>query len=133
MITVVPIQQKEEQAHYCALCGVPYSPDLLAYYAKNDAGEFAGLCQFKMNETGGHLYTLVAPKGSEELDPLFVMGRAALNFIDLCGVHHAFFDGDPTVAGEKLIRAIGFTPDENGRLEMDLTDFFTTPCKHCKH
>ncbi len=127
MITVVPIQQKEEQAHYCALCGVPYSPDLLAYYAKNDAGEFAGLCQFKMDETGGHIYTLTAPKGSEELDPLFVMGRAALNFIDLCGVKFAFFDGEG--ADDALLRRIGFTPDETGRYAISLEGFFTGGCK----
>ena len=133
MLKVFPIQSKKEQQALCALCGVPFEAELLAYQATVD-GEFAGICQFKLGSEGGILYHLAPPIGQQpDKEALFVMGRAALNFIDLCGVHHAFFDGDPTVAGEKLIRAIGFTPDESGRLEMDLTDFFTTPCKHCKH
>ena len=32
---------------------------------------------------------------------------------------------------EKLLEAIGFRRDDHGRLGMDLTGFFTTPCKHC--
>ena len=65
-----------------------------------------------------------------EFEPMFVMGRAALNFIDLCGVHRAFFDAE--CENETLIRAIGFAKNPAGRWEMDLTDFFKEPCKHGK-
>ena len=56
--------------------------------------------------------------------------RATLNFIDLCGVHTAFFDAD--FENETLIKAIGFEKNPAGRWEMDLTDFFREPCKHSK-
>jgi hypothetical protein len=66
-------------------------------------------------------------------EALFVMGRAALNFIDLCGIHTAFYDGDESLPGAQLLHAVGFRKNEQGRLEMDLTGFFTTPCKHCQN
>ena len=128
MIQVIPIQDKAEQERFCARCGVPYDPELLAYYALDDAGGFAGICQFKTDAEGGHLYHLAAPAGTEELDPLFVMGRAALNFIDLCGIKTAFFDGEGV--GDALLRRIGFAPDRNGRYTVNLDGFFTTPCSH---
>ncbi len=127
MITVVPIQHKEEQAYFCALCNVNYDPDLLAYYAKDGEGRFAGLCQFKMDTEGGHVYTLTAPAGYEELDPLFVMGRAALNFIDLCGVKTAYFDGEDV--DDALLRRIGFSRNKAGRYHISLDAFFTGGCK----
>ena len=57
---------------------------------------------------------------------------AALNFIDLCGIHTAFYDGDEALPGAQLLHAVGFRKNEAGRLEMDLTGFFTAPCQHCK-
>ena len=128
MIKVIPIQDKNEQVHYCALCGVPYSPDLLAYYALDAEGKFAGICQFKTDATGGHIYHLTAPAGKEELDPLFVMGRATLNFMDLCGVKTAYFDGEG--CEDALLRRIGFSTDENGTYSVSLDGFFTHPCSH---
>lgn len=134
MLKVFPIQDKKEQQVLCERCGVCFNADLLAYQATVD-DQFVGVCQFILKPEGGILYDL-APLdvNAPDKEALFVMGRAALNFIDLCGVHQAYFDGDVTVPGQKLLEAIGFRADENqnGRLSMDLTGFFTTPCKHCQ-
>ena len=132
MLKVLPIQSKQEQSTLCLRCGIPFEQELLAYAATVDE-RFVGMCQFTLRPEGGILYHL-APVKDEQPDTqaLFVMGRAALNFIDLCGVHQAYFDGDTSLPGEQLLHAIGFRPDESGRLYMDLTGFFTEPCKHCK-
>lgn len=133
MLKVFPIQDKTEQKVLCERCGVTYNADLLAYQA-TVKDEFVGICQFKLQPEGGILYDLAPLCGkAPDLEAIFVLGRAALNFIDLCGVHQAYFDGDTSVPGDALLRAIGFRPDDaqNGRLGMDLTDFFTSPCKHC--
>lgn len=131
MLKVLPIQSKTEQEALCARCGVRYDADLMAYQATVD-DVFVGICQFTMGPDGGSLRDL-APvvNGPLDTEALFVMGRAALNFIDLCGIHFAYFDGDRAPVGEKLLHAIGFRENEQtARLEMDLTDFFKSPCSH---
>ena len=65
----------------------------------------------------------------DRIESLFVMGRAAMNFIDLCGVHKAYFE-DGSFEGEGMIKSIGFTKLEDGRWFVDLTDFFVEPCQH---
>ena len=126
MITVLPIQSKAVQAELCRGCKIPFLPDALAYFAKDGEGRFAGLCQFKLDAEGGHLYHLCAPEEMHALDPLFVLGRATLNFIDLCGGKIAFFEGEGV--SDALLCRIGFTPDEKGRYAICLDGFFTKGC-----
>lgn len=130
MLEVLPIQDKQEQEALCARCGVPFHTELLAYKALVD-GELKGVCQFTMDQNGGRIMDFAHLPDAYEFEPMFVMGRAALNFIDLCGVHLAFFDAD--YDNETLIKAIGFRKNDVGRYEMDLTDFFKEPCQHSKH
>ena len=127
MLEVLPIQSKQEQEALCARCGVPYQAELLAYKALVD-GELKGICQFTMDQNGGRILHFAHIPDGYEFEPMFVMGRAALNFIDLCGVHRAFFDAE--YDNQILITALGFSPNADGRYEMDLTDFFKEPCKH---
>ncbi len=129
MLEVLPIQTKEEQELLCARCVAAYDPALLAYKALVD-GELKGVCQFTMDADGGRIITFTSVPNGYEFEPMFVMGRAALNFIDLCGVHRAFFDAE--CDNETLIKAIGFSKNTDGRYEMDLTDFFKEPCQHSK-
>lgn len=128
MITVTPIEQKDEQEALCARCRIPYRPEMLAYHAQNN-GVFAGVCQFRMDAAGGHIQDLANPAGAPDADALFVMGRAALNFIDLCGIHTATFDG---TADPALLRRIGFRQDSDGAYRIDLTGFFEHPCEHAE-
>lgn len=128
MITVTPIQQKEEQRTLCALCGIPFLEEALAYRAIGEQGEFTGICQFKTDSDGGHIYHIATPTSEDANDARFVMGRAALNFIDLCGIKIAFFDGDSLP--DDLLRRIGFQRDEKGRYTVNLDGFFTHPCQH---
>ena len=127
MLEVLPIQDKQEQEELCGRCGVPYRGEALAYKALVE-GELRGVCQFKMDAEGGKILDFHEIPNQYEFEPMFVMGRAALNFIDLCGVHTAFFDAD--YDNEILIKSIGFSRNSNNRWEMNLTDFFKEPCKH---
>ncbi len=130
MLEVLPIQDKQEQEALCARCHIPFHTELLAYKALVE-GELRGICQFTMNAEGGKIVDFAHAPDTYEFEPMFVMGRAALNFIDLCGVHTAFFDAN--YDNETLIKAIGFSRNTDGRYEMDLTDFFKDPCKHSKN
>ncbi len=131
MLKVLPIQSKQEQELICHKCSVEYKPELLAYSAEMD-GVLAGVCQFKLTAEGGILYDIAAADdyAGDKFEPLFVMGRGTLNFIDLCGVHRAYFDGE--VKDEGLLRAIGFAKNENGRYDINLEGFFTDHCKNHK-
>lgn len=133
MLEVLPIQTKTEQSTICKYCGVPYDQDLMAYKAISD-GVIVGVCQFTMNELGGHIKNLATIQGNDitpqaRAEALFVMGRATLNFIDLCGVHIAYFE-DADFSEDAMISAIGFKKNEQGVWQMDLTDFFKHPCRH---
>ncbi|MBE6586012.1 MAG: hypothetical protein E7645_05740 [Ruminococcaceae bacterium] len=136
MLEVLPIQNKTEQEAMCARCEMSYHADDMAYKAMID-GELMGVCQFTMNQAGGHIHTLGLVKDAEisskdRAESLFVMGRATLNFIDLCGVHSAYFD-DNTFTDDAMIKAIGFKKTADGAWWMDLTDFFLHPCQHDKN
>ena len=131
MLKVLPIQLKSEQEDICRKCGVEFKPDLLAYSAEMD-GVLAGVCQFKLSAEGGVICDFASAKDykGDLFEQLFVMGRGTLNFIDLCGVHNAFFDAE--FADEGIIRAIGFKKNESGRYEVNLIGFFDEPCKRNK-
>ena len=130
MLEVLPIQDKQEQEALCARCKIPFRTELLAYKTLVD-GELRGVCQFTMNADGGKIIDFAPVPDQYEFEPMFVMGRAALNFIDLCGVHHAYFDAE--YINETLLKAIGFSKNNDGRYEINLTDFFKEPCKHPKN
>ena len=128
MLKVLPIQSKISQEDICLRCGVTYDPDLLAYSATVD-DELRGVCQFKLSDKGGLIYDLAPVKDVFDFEALFVLGRGTLNFIDLCGVHHASFLGKiENEQIERLVKAVGFKKTENGTFEVNLEGFFTDHC-----
>lgn len=134
MLKVLPVQSKAEQEELCRKCNIVYRPELLMYAASYE-GELVGVCQFILSDKGGVIYDIakvadrVTPDGKHtatDFEALFVMGRGALNFIDLCGVHNASYGGN--APDDALLKAIGFRPDENGVYTVDLNGFFTDHC-----
>ncbi len=130
MIQVQPIENKDEQKALCALCRADFLPDALAYRALDDAGNVTGICQFFLDDKGGHITHIAAPQGKDDADTLFLLGRSALNFMDLCGAKTAFFEGDG-LSRELLLR-IGFTT-KTEIPSVSLEGFFTHPCQHHAH
>ena len=127
MFEVKPIQDKPTQEKVCSLCGVEFLPEDFCYSVW-DEGKFSGVCQFNIYEDHGEVHSLISLPDADAFQAMFTAGRAALNFIDLCDVHLAYYTGE--VQDEGLIKAIGFSRNADGRFEMDLTDFFKEPCKH---
>ena len=125
MIKVLPIQSKDLQKEICEKCGTEYDPDLLAYAAYTD-DRLAGVCQFKLTDKGGVIKNISPTIDHEDKEALFVMGRGALNFIDLCGVHFATYCGE--AMDEPLLRRIGFKKNSDGIFEINLEGFFTDHC-----
>ena len=127
MLEVIPIQTKTEQEALAARVGAEFLPDALAYRADAD-GEFVGMCQFRLDPSGWHMLTLDSLPGHEDFQPMFVMGRAALNFMELCGAETAYYEAP--LRDRVLVGAIGFREDKNGKLKVDLKGFFDHPCQH---
>ena len=141
MLKVLPVQSKAQQEELCTRCGVIFQPDLLAYAATVDE-KFVGICQFKLSDKGGILYDLAKAvdrppcenekeRQTSDFEAMFVMGRGTLNFIDLCGVHYARFLGEQP--DEALLRAIGFSKNEEGVYDINLEGFFTDHCHNHKN
>ena len=107
MLEVIPIQTKTEQEALAAR---------------------VGMCQFRLDPSGGHMLTLDSLPGHEDFQPMFVMGRAALNFMELCGAETAYYEAP--LRDRVLVGAIGFREDKNGKLKVDLKGFFDHPCQH---
>ena len=128
MLKVLPIQSKAEQEEICKKCNVIFKPDLLAYSATvNDV--LMGVSQFKLTDKGGMVYDLAPADGTFDFEALFVLGRGTLNFIDLCGVHSAYFSGEISdEQTERLIKAVGFKKTEDGKYFVNLEGFFTDHC-----
>ncbi len=126
MLEVLPLQTKDEQKKACELCGAEYLPDALAYAAYVD-GVTAGVCQFSLSVDGGVIRTLNATQ-TGEANVLFVMGRTAMSFMEMCGAEAAYFAADNVPPA--LVSAIGFKPDETGKPFADLRGFFDHPCSH---
>lgn len=126
MFEVYPIQNKQEQKELCEKCSIKYDVEKLAYKGIVN-GELVGVLQFGIKGKCGYIYDLENVIGKNDPEVLFVMGRAALNFIDLCGVTDNYFSAR-TEGREELIRRIGFKEIDE-KWYMDTKGFFTEPCK----
>ena len=124
MYRISPIQTKEEQELTCNKLGCEYDADMMAYSAKTEDGELLGVCQFIIKNDTGYIKELVSSTVIEDYEAVFIMARAALNFMDLCGAKCAIYNGEE----KPIVRALGFKSDENGRLTIDLEGFFEHKC-----
>lgn len=110
MLEVKPLQSKIEQEAACLRCGVEYAADYLAYAAYAD-GIFSCICQFKLNGDCGIIKDLRATEGNFNPEALYLTGRAALSFMDLCGIHRAQCKHD--AADEEIILKVGFIKNDD--------------------
>ncbi|MBE6632182.1 MAG: hypothetical protein E7623_05710 [Ruminococcaceae bacterium] len=127
MMQASPIRDKSVQEEICGMCGVKYDPDALAYSITED-GKITGICQFGIKGKCGYIYDLENVIGIKDNESLFIVGRAAMNFIDLCGVHEAYYV-NVSESNEAFVKALGFRKNEDGRFYINMEGFFTGGCK----
>ncbi len=121
MLEIKPIQNKEEQEAACLRCGLPYLADSMAYAAKEN-DNLIGVAQFTIEGDAGYIQNIGLIEGLDDFEALFLMGRAILNFIDLCDIHQSYCADD--AAESRILTAIGFHRNESGRLFADMTHMF---------
>ena len=107
MFKISPIQDKEIQKKYADDCGVKFFPEAFAYSMINeDNGELMGMSQFDITGDCGYIFTLCPKINYSDFEAMFILGRATMNFIDLCGKHTCIAKID--AGEEKLLKSIGF-------------------------
>ena len=127
MFKISPIQDKEIQKKYAEECGSKFCPELFAYSMVNqETGELMGMSQFDISGDSGYIKTLRPKLGYSDFEAMFILGRATMNFIDLCGNHTCRAAVDS--ADERLIKSIGFRLTENGEYFADMTNMFDGHC-----
>ena len=119
MLEIKPIQTKEEQKEICKLCTVEFDADCLAYSAKEN-GELLGVSQFRIHGEYAVIYDLANSKRVEDTEALIIMGKATLNFIDLCGVKDVIIK----TGNNNLHEILGFKKDIDNIYKLNLTGYF---------
>ena len=122
MLEIKPIQTKEEQEKICGLCGVEFDVNCLAYAAHED-NKLLGIAQFRILGEYAVIYDLANADGVADVEALIIMGKAALNFIDLCDVK------DVIIKAEAQAKALGFKQDSHGVWRVNLEGYFDMPCR----
>ena len=130
MFKISPVQNKALQKEYAEACGTKFCPELFAFSMINqENGELMGFSQFDLIDGMGYIKDLKPRLGYSDFEAMFILGRATLNFIDLCDVHtcRAALDAGE----ERLMCGIGFKLVE-GEYFATLTGMFDGNCSSHK-
>ena len=126
MFKITPVSTDTRRAEVAALCGISLHDGSFLYEMIDVAsGDLLGACEFEIEGALGVLLELVDlhPKG--DFEAMFILGRATMNFIDLCGAHRCTARGG--AAASDLLGALGFREAEDGPL-ADLSGMFDGHC-----
>ncbi len=124
MLTVLPIQTKDEQKKLCDICGVEFIENAFAY--KADDNGFIGICQFTFENDCGYIKNLSYAPNAEDNEAMIIMLRAAMSFMFRCGIVNSYIDEKATT--DVLLRVSGYKKNEEGKYFADLDKFYNTPC-----
>lgn len=128
MLEIKPIQSFEEQKEVLDKCGLTAREGAFAYKAF-EGGSLVAAAQFDIKGSEGYICGMERVIGTEyDFEAMFILGRAVMNFLDLCGVSTAVYEVNDETS-ERYARMLGFRPDGE-RFSVVLTGMFTTPCSH---
>lgn len=126
MFKITPIQDENEKFEVARLCGAESIDGYFAYAMRDaESGMLMGFSQFEIGGVGfiSHLLPAV---GYYDVEAMFILGRATMNFIDTCGIHTV--KAAPDASDRKLLRAIGFKDTESGEFFCDMSGMFDGHC-----
>lgn len=126
MLTVLPIQSKDEQKELCSVCGIEFIEDAFAYRA--DDGGFIGICQFSFKNNCGYIHNLSYAPNVIDNEAMIIMLRATMSFMFRCGLVDSYIQKESTT--ETLLRISGYKLNNEGKYYMNLDKFYNTPCSH---
>ncbi|MBQ7788758.1 MAG: hypothetical protein IJ398_03795 [Clostridia bacterium] len=124
MLTVLPIQSKDEQRELCQICGVEYNADAFAY--KADDGDFIGVCQFTFKNDCGYIENLSYAPNMDDWEAMIIMLRATMSFMYRCGLKSSIIKEGATT--DRLLKMSGYIKNENGDYFLDIYKFYNSSC-----
>lgn len=130
MFKIQPIQSSDKQRQVAERCGAEYRDGYFAYeMVDKSTEELMGFSQFEISREIGYICDIKSAPDHNDFEAMFILGRATMNFIDLCGAHvvHA----PHTAADVTLMLSLGFK-EADGIYTADMTDMFNGKC-HDKH
>lgn len=130
MFKIQPIQSPEEQEKIARDCGAEYRDGYFAY-AMRDAktDELMGFSQFEISKDEGYISDIKPCGEGKDFEAMFILGRATMNFIDLCGAHKA--KAPHSAADVTLMLSLGFK-ETDGIYTADMTNMFNGKCHEHK-
>ena len=128
MLRARALRDIDEQKTCCEVCGIVHNPDMLYFAIFENETDCLGTLEFRFTKKGA-LITDVKPKvGTYDDEAMFILGKAALNFIDLVGFKYVEYEADD----EKLCGLLEFFK-KDGVMQVSLEGYFDEPCKRHKH
>ena len=127
MFKISPIQDENTKQKYLSECGTKAIDGSFAYQmVDQETGELMGISQFDITSDGACITDLKTKIGYTDFEAMFILGRATMNFIDMCGIHTC--SAKPDAGEERLLLSIGFKKSDNGLMFCDMTNMFSGHC-----
>ena len=127
MFKISPINDFEIQKSAAQECGRTALPSYFSYSMRNtEDSTLMAFSQFEIDGENGFISDIAPRIGYDDFEAMFILGRATMNFIDLCGAHYCY--AARNAGDERLLRAIGFRDNGGEFLECDMTGMFDGHC-----
>ena len=127
MLEIKPITDSNEQMEILDQCGIEYRDGMFAYKAYEGSSLLAA-AQFDIEGSIAVLDAISQAKGTaEDFEGMFILGRAVLNFLDLCGVK-TVVSRSKNEGERRLLKCVGFK-EVHDELHINLEGLFDGHCK----
>ncbi|MBQ7398896.1 MAG: hypothetical protein IJW06_00360 [Clostridia bacterium] len=118
MIAIRPVYTSYEREEYMKPFGIVPKEGFHVIAAHND-GRFVGGAYVSFEGKNGTIHLMSLIDGYDDYIDRFLIGKAALNFLDLSGAKNVEYTG----SDEKLAKALGFK-FEDGKITINLEGYF---------
>ena len=125
MIAIRPVYTSYEREEYMKPFGIVPEEGFQVIAAHND-GIFVGAAYVSFEGTEGIIHLMSLIDGYDDYIDRFLIGKAALNFLDLSGAKNVIYTGND----EKLAKALGFKIDGDVK-NLNLVGYFDGKHEGC--
>ena len=127
MFVISPVRDASDKNKIITDLNMTEIPGAFMYSMRDkESGALLGASQFDIGDGFGYIYDLRCATEHFDFEAMFILGRATMNFIDLCDVHLCRIKKD--AADRDLCLAIGFRTECEEYYECDMTGMFDGNC-----